>query len=30
MLRQAGFGDVERHVLEHDPMNVWFVCRPGT
>ena len=27
MLRQAGFGDVERHVLEHDPMNVWFVAR---
>jgi 2-polyprenyl-3-methyl-5-hydroxy-6-metoxy-1,4-benzoquinol methylase len=27
MLRNAGFGRVERHVLEHDPMNVWFVAR---
>ncbi len=27
MLRQAGFASVERHVLPHDPMNVWFVAR---
>jgi 2-polyprenyl-3-methyl-5-hydroxy-6-metoxy-1,4-benzoquinol methylase len=27
MLRQAGVADVERHVLPHDPMNVWFVAR---
>jgi SAM-dependent methyltransferase len=27
MLRSAGFGRVERHVLPHDPMNVWFVAR---
>lgn len=27
MLRQAGFGTIERTVLEHDPMNVWFVSR---
>ncbi len=26
-LREAGFGRVERHVLPHDPMNVWFVSR---
>jgi 2-polyprenyl-3-methyl-5-hydroxy-6-metoxy-1,4-benzoquinol methylase len=26
-LRAAGFGSVERHVLPHDPMNVWFVSR---
>ena len=26
-LREAGFARVERHVLEHDPMNVWFVAR---
>lgn len=25
MLRDAGFDPVERHVLPHDPMNVWFV-----
>jgi 2-polyprenyl-3-methyl-5-hydroxy-6-metoxy-1,4-benzoquinol methylase len=25
MLEQAGFTTVERHRLEHDPMNVWFV-----
>lgn len=25
MLRKAGFAQVERHVLPHDPMNVWFV-----
>ncbi|MFC6689420.1 class I SAM-dependent methyltransferase [Jhaorihella thermophila] len=29
-LRQAGFAEVERHVLPHDPMNVWFVARRGT
>jgi hypothetical protein len=26
-LREAGFARVERHVLPHDPMNVWFVAR---
>jgi 2-polyprenyl-3-methyl-5-hydroxy-6-metoxy-1,4-benzoquinol methylase len=27
MLHEAGFSDVARHVLPHDPMNVWFVAR---
>ncbi len=27
MLREAGFVEVGRHVLPHDPMNVWFVAR---
>ena len=27
MLRAAGFGEVTRHALPHDPMNVWFVSR---
>lgn len=27
MLRDAGYLDVQRHVLQHDPMNVWFVSR---
>jgi len=27
ILNQAGFASVERHFLEHDPMNVWFVSR---
>lgn len=27
MLREAGFAQVARHVLPHDPMNVWFVAR---
>lgn len=27
MLHRAGFREVERHVLPHDPMNVWFVAR---
>jgi 2-polyprenyl-3-methyl-5-hydroxy-6-metoxy-1,4-benzoquinol methylase len=27
MLKEAGFATVERHVLPHDPMNVWFVSR---
>jgi SAM-dependent methyltransferase len=27
MLRTAGFSNIERHVLPHDPMNVWFVAR---
>lgn len=27
MLVAAGFDAPERHVLEHDPMNVWFVSR---
>ncbi|MFZ5783004.1 MAG: class I SAM-dependent methyltransferase [Pseudomonadota bacterium] len=26
-LGEAGFASVERHVLPHDPMNVWFVAR---
>ncbi|AZQ65938.1 class I SAM-dependent methyltransferase [Silicimonas algicola] len=26
MLRDAGFTDVSRRVLPHDPMNVWFVA----
>jgi SAM-dependent methyltransferase len=29
MLREAGFTAVERHVLPHDPMNVWFVAHRG-
>lgn len=27
MLKMAGFEAPERHVLPHDPMNVWFVSR---
>lgn len=27
MLRRVGFRNVERHVLAHDPMNVWFVAQ---
>ncbi|MFD1379081.1 class I SAM-dependent methyltransferase [Fodinicurvata halophila] len=27
MLKAAGFREVKRHVLPHDPMNVWFVSR---
>jgi 2-polyprenyl-3-methyl-5-hydroxy-6-metoxy-1,4-benzoquinol methylase len=27
MLEAAGFTDVRRYVLPHDPMNVWFVSR---
>lgn len=27
VLNQAGFSEVVRHVLPHDPMNVWFVAR---
>lgn len=27
MLKSAGFRQVERSVLPHDPMNVWFVAR---
>jgi SAM-dependent methyltransferase len=27
MLGNAGFESVEKHVLPHDPMNVWFVSR---
>jgi len=27
MLGAAGFRSIERHVLPHDPMNVWFVSR---
>lgn len=29
MLKEAGYASVERVVLEHDPMNVWFVSRKG-
>lgn len=29
MLHEAGFDKVERHVLPHDPTNVWFVSRGG-
>ncbi|MGE0718115.1 MAG: class I SAM-dependent methyltransferase [Alphaproteobacteria bacterium] len=29
MLREAGFDPVRRHVLPHDPMNVWFVAAKG-
>jgi SAM-dependent methyltransferase len=27
LLKAAGFADVSHRVLEHDPMNVWFVSR---
>ena len=27
MLAQAGFDRTDRHILPHDPMNVWFVSR---
>ncbi|WP_026986220.1 methyltransferase domain-containing protein [Fodinicurvata fenggangensis] len=27
MLKAAGFREIQRHVLPHDPMNVWFVSR---
>jgi SAM-dependent methyltransferase len=27
MLREAGFAEPERHMLPHDPTNVWFVAR---
>ena len=27
MLEQAGFAQVERRLLQHDPMNVWFISR---
>lgn len=27
MIAAAGFGSVTAHELEHDPLNVWFVCR---
>lgn len=27
MLKSAGFKSVARHVLPHDPLNVWFVAR---
>lgn len=27
MLQESGFVEVERHVLPHDPTNVWFVAR---
>ncbi|WP_428607324.1 class I SAM-dependent methyltransferase [Sedimenticola sp.] len=27
MLEQAGFAQIERRLLEHDPMNVWFISR---
>lgn len=28
-LEEAGFAEVTKHVLPHDPMNVWFVARKG-
>jgi hypothetical protein len=27
MLRAAGFKEIRKEVLPHDPMNVWFVSR---
>ena len=27
MLKEAGFGAVETHRLQHDPMNIYYVCR---
>ena len=27
MLKSAGFSSIDRTVLPHDPMNVWFVSR---
>jgi hypothetical protein len=27
MLKDACFDSIERHVLPHDPMNIWFVAR---
>lgn len=27
MLQEAGFKNIQRHSLTHDPMNVWFVAR---
>ncbi|MFC7047900.1 class I SAM-dependent methyltransferase [Emcibacter nanhaiensis] len=27
MLSDAGFGDIEKRLFDHDPMNVWFVVR---
>jgi hypothetical protein len=27
LLNDSGFTSVERHVLPHDPMNVWFVSQ---
>ena len=27
MLKEAGFGPVETHRLQHDPMNIYYVCR---
>ena len=29
MLNEAAFDEVHRHVLSHDPTNVWFVSRRG-
>ena len=29
MLKEAGFPVPERHILPHDPMNVWFISRKG-
>jgi SAM-dependent methyltransferase len=30
MLDDAGFTNIEQHALEHDFMNAFFVCRPGS
>jgi hypothetical protein len=27
LLNDSGFTSVERHLLPHDPMNVWFVSQ---
>jgi 2-polyprenyl-3-methyl-5-hydroxy-6-metoxy-1,4-benzoquinol methylase len=29
-LRKAGFANIDRNVLPHDPMNVWIVSRKGS
>jgi hypothetical protein len=28
LLAEAGFGSVERHQLEHDPFNAYYIVRP--
>ena len=27
MLKEAGFAAPQRHIFDHDPLNVWFVSR---
>lgn len=29
MLQRAGYADIQRHCLPHDPVNVWFVAHKG-